>query len=532
MRRRAGFLGLMVGLMGAVAAGAADAKTFVYCSEGSPENFNPQLNSTGTSFDAARPVMNRLVQFERGTTSVIPKLAESWTVSPDGLVYTFKLRPGVKWHSSAKFKPTRDFNADDVLFSFNRMWKADHPFHKVSGGAYDYFGDMGLPDLLKSIEKIDDLTVRFTLTRPEAPFIANIAMDFAVIQSAEYAAQLLKAGTPELIDQEPIGTGPYRFVQYQKDAIIRFKAFPDYFGGKQAIENLVFSITPDPAVRLQKLKAGECHHMPFPRPADLDAISTDKNLTLLSQPGLNVGYLAFNVQKKPLDDRRVRLALNHGIDKAAILKAVYGATGAPAKNPIPPIIWSYDPSTPEIPYDLAKAKALLAEAGVKEGTELDIWAMPVQRPYNPNAQRIAELIQADMAKLGLKAKIVTYEWGEYRKRMQDGEHMTGQMGWTGDNGDPDNFFTTLLGCDAARKGGGNLSKWCDKEFDSLLMQARATSDVAARTKFYIAAQKIFARELPWFPIAHSIVSEPVRSNVVGYKISPLGDHDFEGVDLK
>ena len=188
-------------------ASIAEAKTLVYCSEGSPENFNPQINTTGTSFDAARPAYNQLVEFDRGTTNVIPGLAEKWDVSPDGLEVTFHLRHGVKFHSSKSFTPSRDFNADDVLFSFNRMWKDDNPYHKISGGAYDYFNDMDMPKLLNSIDKVDDYTVKFTLNEANAPFLANMAMDFATILSAEYADKMMKAGTPEKVDQEPIGTG-------------------------------------------------------------------------------------------------------------------------------------------------------------------------------------------------------------------------------------------------------------------------------------------------------------------------------------
>jgi dipeptide transport system substrate-binding protein len=154
---------------------AAEAKTLIYCSEGSPENFNPQINTTGTSFDAARPVYNQLVEFARGTTTLVPALAESWDISDDKTVYTFHLRQGVKVHGNAAFTPTRDFNADDVMFSFERQWKAENPYNKVSGGAYDYFNDMGMPDLIKAIEKVDDYTVKFTLNHPESPFLANLS---------------------------------------------------------------------------------------------------------------------------------------------------------------------------------------------------------------------------------------------------------------------------------------------------------------------------------------------------------------------
>ena len=246
------------------AAGAAQAKTLVYCSEGSPENFNPMINTTGTTFDANRPIYNRLLEFKLGTTEVGPGLAESWDVSADSKTFTFHLRKNAAWHSSKTFKPTRKFNADDVIFSFERQWKDSNPYHKVSGGGYDYFGDMGMNDLLESIEKVDDYTVKITLKEPNTPFLADLAMDFASIQSKEYADALLKAGHPEQIDQEPIGTGPFEFVAYQKDTSIRFKRFDGYWGPKAKLDSLVFAITKDPAVRLAKLRAGECQIAPYP----------------------------------------------------------------------------------------------------------------------------------------------------------------------------------------------------------------------------------------------------------------------------
>jgi dipeptide transport system substrate-binding protein len=195
----------------------AQAKTLVYCSEGAPENFNPMLNTTGTTFDANEPIYNRLVEFRPGSTEVSPALAERWDIEEDGKSFTFHLRHGVKWQSNKTFKPTRDFSVDDVMFSFERQWKDANPYHKVSGGGYDYFNDMSFPKLLASIDVIDADTVRFNLTAPQAPFLADLAMDFASIQSKEYADTLLKQGKPELLDQEPIGTGPFELVQYQRD---------------------------------------------------------------------------------------------------------------------------------------------------------------------------------------------------------------------------------------------------------------------------------------------------------------------------
>ena len=525
-------------LLGAVAAAAiafgfanaALAKTLVYCSEGSPENFNPQINTTGTSFDTAYPVFNKLVEFIPGTTELQPALAESWDVSDDGKVYTFHLRKGVKFHARGGFTPSREFTADDVIATFNRMWKKDDAYHAVSGGAYDYFNDMGMPDLLSAIEKVDDNTVKMTLSKPESPFIANLAMDFAAIHSKEYMDAMLKAGTPEKVDQEPIGTGPFIWANYRKDDRIIYNANVNYFRGKQPIDRLVFSITPDQATREARLEAGECDVIPYPNPANVEKLKSNPNLQVLEQEGLNVGYLAMNVQKPPFDNVKVRQAINMAIDKEAILAAVYQGAGKAAKNPIPPTIWSYDDSIEAYPYDVEKAKAMLAEAGVSN-LQTDLWYMPVQRPYNPDAKRMAELMQADLAKVGITAELKTFEWGEYRKRLQAGEHMMGMLGWTGDNGDPDNFMGVLLSCGSAREGGQNVAKWCNEEFTKLLDEAKQISDVEKRTELYKQAQAIFHEEAPWVPVAHSVVHMPMSKKVSGYKVHPLGTHIFEGVDI-
>ncbi len=514
----------------AISTSAHAASTFVYCSEGSPEGFNPAFYTSGTTFDASsKNMFNRLFEFKLGTTQTEPGLAESYEVTPDGLEYTFNLRKGVKFHSSKDFTPTRDFNADDVIFSFARQWDEGHPFHKVSGGSYEYFTGMGMDSLIKDIVKVDDYTVKFVLNHPEAPFIANLAMDFASIFSAEQADMLMKKGMPEQIDINPAATGPFQKVQYQKDSLIRYTAFEDYWNGKPEIDRLVFSITPDASVRYAKLKAGECHMMPYPNPADLEQMQADDDINLMSQEGLNVGYLAFNTQKPPFDDVRVRQALNLATNKDAIINSVFQGAGKTAKNPIPPTMWSYNNKVVDYNYDPVKAKQLLKEAGYENGFSTNIWAMPVQRPYNPNARRMAEVMQEDWSKVGVKAEIVSYEWGEYLNRSKKGEHETVLLGWTGDNGDPDNFLYVLLGCDAV--GGSNRAQWCDTEFNDLLVKAKQDSNVANRTKYYKEAQMVFKREAPWITVAHSVVYEPVRKEVKNFVIDPLGGHYFSGVSL-
>jgi dipeptide transport system substrate-binding protein len=217
------------------------------------------------------------------------------------------------------------------------------------------------------------------------------------------------------------------------------------------------------------------------------------------------------------------------INKPAILEAVYQGAGKVAKNPIPPTMWSYNNAIEDDKYDPEAAKKLLEEAGVKD-LKTNIWAMPVQRPYNPNAKRMAEMIQADWKAIGVTAEIVSFEWAEYLERSKKGEHETLLMGWTGDNGDPDNFLAVLLGCDAV-KDGSNRAFWCNQAFNDLVQKAKTLSDQAERAKLYEQAQVVFKQEAPWATIAHSVVYEVARKNVSGYKQSPFGLHQFKSVDL-
>jgi len=512
---------------------AQAATTLIYCSEGSPEGFDPARYTAGTTFNASsQAIFNRIVEFEIGGTKVVPALAEKWSISPDGLTYTFTLRKGVKFHATEYFKPSRDLTADDVVFTFERMLSKEHPFNKATSPApsFEYAQDMGLPDNIAKVEKVDAHTVRFTLKKVDAAFLANLAMDFASIHSAEYADQLLKKNAANELNVKPVGTGPFVFRRYEKDAQIRYAAHPQYWQGKAKIDNLIFAIVPDSAVRMQKLKAGECHMSVYPKPAEVEVLKKDPNLKLMHENGLNIGYLSLNVKRKPFDNLDVRRAINMALNKKAIVDAVYQGAGQLAVNPIPPSMWSYNKAVKDYEYNPQKAKELLAKAGFANGFETKLWALPVQRPYNPNGSQMAEMVQADLAKVGIKAQIVKYEWAEYLKRAKEGESEIGMFGWTGDNGDPDNFLATLLSCAAV--GGSNYAQWCDKEYDELVNKAKQTSNQAERTKLYMKAQEVAKREAVWVPIAHSVVYQPMRKNVEGYKMSPFGAVQFYGVSLK
>lgn len=507
-------------------------KTLVYCAEGSPSNFNPAINSDGPSFNASsRTSFNRLVEFKYGSTEIEPGLAESWTISKDGLTYTFQLRKNVQFHSNEFFKPTRPMNADDVIFSFEVQKDANHPFRQKTGN-YEYFVSMEMDKLIKEIRRIDDHKVAFHLTRTEAPFLANLAMDFASIMSREYAETLLKNRQEiGVMNTHPIGTGPFAMRSYQKDTLIRYDAHPSYFRGKPRLDKLIFSITPDASVRFQKLKTGECHVIADPSPSDLDLIQKTPQLKLFEKEGMNVGYLAMNTKKKPFDDVRVRRAVHHALNRETYMQAIYLGRASVAKNPIPPTIWGYNNKVKDYEYNVEKAQKLLKEAGLSKGFEVDLWTLPVSRPYNPSGKKMGELMQADLAKIGIKVKLVTYDWPTYLEKSKKGEHTMVQLGWSGDNGDPDNFLFTLLSC-AAVTAGSNLAQWCDPAYDKLVTEAKRVTQNKQRTQLYMQAQERFKKEAPWVSLAHAKIYRGTSQKVLNYKIHPFGGEYFYELDLK
>jgi dipeptide transport system substrate-binding protein len=515
--------------LASVLSSAAFAKTLVYCSEASPANFDPGITTGGNDFDASsRTIYSRLVEFVHGGTTLEAGLAEKWDISADGKEYTFKLRPGVKFHTTSFFTPTRDLNADDVIFSFERQYKTDNKwFAYMPNITWDYYQGMDMPKYVKEVVKVDDLTVKIVLNEPNAPMLANLGMDFASIMSKEYADKLEAAGTLEKLSTEPVGTGPFQFVDYQLDSVIRYAAHPDYFKGKEKLDELIFAITPDASARMQKVLAGECDVMPYPNPADIAALKANPDVVVMEQAGLNIGYMSYNTTQAPFDKVEVRKALNMAINKASLIESLFTGGGAlPATNLIPPTMWSYNKSVTDDPYDVETAKKVLEANGVKA---IDLWSSDRFRPYNPSFQRAAELIQQDWAKVGVTATIKTLEWTEYREQGKKKDRPGAfQIGWTGDNGDPDNFFATLFSCSAI--GVSNYSSWCNKEFEDLIQKAKITSDQAERTKLYEEAQVVFKREAPAFTLGHSQVYTVTNKKVVGMMMDPLGIHRFDGVD--
>lgn len=511
-------------------ASSADARTLTFCPDAPPEGFDPALYATQATFDAsAQALYDRLVTYERGTTRVKPSLATRWEISEDGLTYTFHLRPGVTFHTTGWFEPTRELNADDVLFTFDRQLNERHPYHDYAGGQWPYATGMSLHALVASIDKVDDATVTFVLTRPEASFLAILAMDFASIVSKEYADVLRAADGMADLDGKPVGTGPFRFLRYDDGDSVDFAVNPNYWGGRPAIDDLRFLVVPDAGVRVRMLTADQCQVIADPDAADIQALKDNADITVMEQERLDVAYLAYNTTQAPFDDPRVRRALNMAIDKQAIVDAVFQGAGTVARSPLPPTMWAYNDDVVDEPYDPAAARTLLAEAGVAD-LSMKLWAMPRSRQYNPDSRLVADLIKADLAAISVAVDVVSYEWGEYLRRTS-AEDRDGAVlfGWVGQTGDPDGFLAPLLGCDAV--GASNRAHWCDPAFDDLILQAKAATNEAERSRLYKEAQIVFKQQAPWATLAHSVATVAMRRTVDNYVMDPLGHHQFGDVEL-
>ena len=499
-------------------------RSIIYCSEGSPETFNPQLSTSGTTTDAiAKQLYNSLIVYKGQNNILGPSLAKDWHVTRDGKKITFYLRQDVRFHQTSYFTPTRLFNADDVLFSFNRILDKSHAFHQVSGGQYPFFQSNEFSELVEKVEKINDFTVRFILTRNDSSFLANLATDYASILSAEYGEKLFIENTPHKIDILPIGTGPFKLKDYRVGSLIRFYRHDLYWQEKAKIEQLVFDISPSKTSRLTKLLAKECDVSSYP--IAHEKIAERSDLLLESITSLNVGYFGFNTKKEPFDNKLVRQAISLAINKQAIIDTVYRSQAARAKSILPKTSWAYDSNTPELGYDPVRAKSLLEVAGYPQGFTMDLWAMPVQRAYNPNAVTMAKLIQADLKKIGVKVKIVSYEWSTFLRRLSLGEHQSFLLGWNADNPEPDNFFTPMLSCSASENG-NNRTFWCNEEFDQLLQKALKTTNMSKRKSYYAQAMAIISEEMPLLPIAHSKRFQARGTDVEGDILSTFGGISF------
>ncbi|RZT93884.1 ABC transporter substrate-binding protein [Rivibacter subsaxonicus] len=526
--RRLGRLAALVLLASGAGVGlpAHAGGTLTVCTDGSPEGFDTVQYESIVTGDATVGIYEQLLHFKPGGSEVEPGLAERWEVSADGLAYTLHLRRGVSFHGTAWFKPSREFDADDVLWSINRVNDKKHPAHGVARNGYVYWAGMQMPSLIASLEKLDRHTVRFRLTRPEAPFLANLAMAaIGTVYSAEYGEQLLKAGKLEQLNTLPIGTGPFAFRSYQKGAAIRYVAHPKHWAGPPQVEQLVYAITPDPNVRAQRVKAGECLVGIGMKRESIGGFASRPEIRIERSQPLQTSMISPNTERPFLSDRRFRQALRLAFDARTFVESVYGGLARPAGSFLPPGMWSFD-ATLQPRFDPEAARKLVQASGY-DGRELTIF---INSGGSYDGRRAGELLQADWARIGVKLRLRLMEGGELLQRAGRGEHDLVMFAFYSDNGDPDNFFTPNLSC-AAFEGGGNKSRWCNPVFDRLLDEARRSNDPRHRSALYVKAQRIVFDEVALIPTVHAQLVTALNRRVQGFGPNPFGTVDLRGLRL-
>lgn len=482
---------------------------------GDSVSLDPGIVTDGESFKVTQNLFETLLNFGEDDTTIHPGLAKEWSISEDGLTYTFQLQEGVKFHDGT------DFNAEAVVKNVNR-WK---------GGKEDdfyYFNSMFKAegqDIIADVKAEGDYTVVFTLSRQQAPFLKNLAMSpFGIASPTAFEASGDKFG------DEPVGTGPFKFVDWKRNDSITIEKFADYWQeGLPKLDKVIFRSIPDNSARLNDLVAGNIDLADGINPSDGATIESNTALQLIERPSMNIGYLGLTSTRKPFDNKLVRQAVNYAIDKQAIVDAFFEGRAEVAKNPMPPSISGYNDDIEAYPYDPEKAKALLAEAGY-DGTPIELWAMPVPRPYMPDGAKVAEVIQKNLEDVGMPAKIVTYEWATYLDKAKNGEADAFMLGWTGDNGDADNFIYTLL--DEDNIGSNNYTYFKNDEMHKLLIQAQSETDENVRNELYKQAQVIIHEEAPWVPLAHSTPLLGAKAEVKGFKAHPTGSDKLLNVSIE
>ena len=458
---------------------------------------DPAQLTDGESAKVCEMLYDTLIQYRDDTTEIAPALAETWDSSADGLTWTFYLRRGVQFHDGT---PS---DADAVVFSLTRPNAVLRDFHA---------------EFIDAITALDPFTVQIQLKSPYAPFISTLAgTSFSIVSPAA-----VQHFGDSFGDGSAVGTGAFKFVQWDKGDRIVLEANAAHWAGRPPLDGFIFRSIPDNSDRLTALRAGSIHAMEFPNPDEIPIIESDSQLELIRQSSLNVGYLAMNFDKPPFDNLKVRLAINHAINKPAIIDHLYQGTAIPAKGPIPPTLWSYDDAIEDYEYNPELARQLLAEAGFPDGFETTLWALPVPRPYIPNGMALAEALQSDLQNIGVETRIVTHDWRTYLQKTETGEHDMAMLGWIVSEGDPDSFFYYLLSKTYAEEPAFNIAFYRSDEMQDILDRARASTDREERTELYRQAQALFHRDAPWVPLAHAQRLLVVDRRVQNLRLAPVG----------
>jgi peptide/nickel transport system substrate-binding protein len=471
---------------------------------------DPAHETDGISLTTTGLVFANLVRFKPGTFEIEPDIAESWTPSADGKTWTFKLKPDLK------FSDGTPLDASAVKFNFDRWRLKSNPYH--GNYAYAYYSSQfgGYPGVIADVTVESPTEVTFHLTTPFGPFLRNIAMPpFAI-------------GSPDAVKKDavafgmrPVASGPYAVAEWVKNDHITLTANPAYAGPKPAYASVIIRDIPDQSTGTLSLQKGDIDGLIDPRPDDVKQLGAQAGLTVYSQPPNNVMYLAMNVERKPFDNVLVRRAVAFAIDKAAIARGFYAAGAIVADNWTPPGMLGENKNVKAYPHDVAQAKALLAKAGFPHGFATQLYLPTAPRPYMPEPQRIAEAIQANLKDIGIDATLMPLEFAVFLSKVRNGEHPMCLIGWTGDNGDPDNFMYTLLDKDSAVKGDAqNYSFWRDERFHELMLDGQRTVDEKKRQALYAEANALIHDQAPAIPITHSAVQFVMKSSIDGVIPTP------------
>ncbi|MEE8106331.1 MAG: ABC transporter substrate-binding protein [Planctomycetota bacterium] len=502
---------------------AIQGGTFTWGRSGDASYLDPAVVTDGESVMVVTNIFDTLVAYEPGTINIIPWLAESWETSADDLLWTFKLREGVKFHDGS------DCDADAVVFSVMRQKDKDHPAHV---GTFAYYSDNFA--LLKNVEAVDKHTVRFTLSRKYAPFLATMSLfSMGVVSPTAWASEGKDKNGKYKYDfaHHPVGSGPFQFKEWKIDERIVLVANENHFMGRPHVDRLVFRPIKDARARLKDLQADGVQAMDNPDLVDIAGAEADPDLTVLSQPGLNVCYMAMNTMRAPFDNVKVRQAIALAIHKKRLIAAAYHGIGEPAATMCPKGIVGHLDIESRKP-DIEAAKKLLAEAGFPDGFETELWHGDVQRAYMPDPDAVAIQIQLDLKDIGVRATIKRMEWSAYIPATRRGEHSMCLLGWMADYGDPHNFLYVLMDKDNARVGSANnVSFYRGEAYSKLVHAAQEESDPTKRIALYEDAQRILHDESPTVPLVQIPDFRVVRKNVRGLYIYPVGGEYFRTVSF-
>ena len=470
-----------------------------------PKSLDPAAVTAVNDFRILMNIYDGLVSYKDGTLEVEPALAKSWTISDDGTVYTFKLREGVEFHDGTPF------NAEAVKYNFDRMLDENHPQHDTGPFPLAFFFSA-----VENIEAVDDLTVKFTLNAPYAPFLSNLAYPTGLLVSPDAVKEY---GTD--YGRHPAGTGPFRFEEWESNAKVVVVRNDDYWEDPAKLEAVVFRPITDANTRVAELMAGGIDLMVEVPPDSLTQLAGDGNFNVYEQAGPHLWFLILNMKEGPFKDKKVRQAVNYAIDKKALVENVLQGTAEVATGPTPPAFaWAYNEQLQPYPHDIEKAKQLIKEAGA-EGAEVTFYVTEGgSGMLDPIPMGAA--IQADLSKIGLTVKIETYEWNTFLGKVNpglEGKADMAEMAWM--TNDPDTLPYLALRTDAwPEKGGFNSGYYSNPEVDRLLEEARTSTDQDERAKLYREMQEIVYDDAPWAFIANWKQNAVSSDLVEGFKLQP------------